>query len=82
MSQTEALLMLYLHVLWRLWISVWQQSEYKYDHEFLSEDKYGKCPKILYTKFSDKMDIQTFQTQIRLLLKEQPDQVLYCLPFH
>ena len=29
---------------------------------------YGKCPKILYTKMSDKMHMQTVQTQIRLLL--------------
>ena len=28
------------------------------------------------------MSTQTVQTQIRLLLEEQSDQVLHCLPFH
>ena len=42
--------------------------------------QYDKCPKILYTKVTDKM--VTVQTQIRLLLKEQSDQGLHCLPFH
>ena len=43
----------------------------------------GKCPKILYTKVANKMAyMQTVQTQIRLLLQEQSDQGLHCLPFH
>ena len=37
----------------------------------------GKCPEILNTKVSDKWHMQTVQTQIRLLLKEQPDQGLH-----
>ena len=42
-----------------------------------------KCPKISYTNVTDKMAyMQTVQTQIRLLLMEQSDQGLHCLPFH
>ena len=33
-------------------------------------------------KFLTKWPMQTVQTQIRLLLKEQSDQGLHCLPFH
>ena len=33
-------------------------------------------------KFLTKCYMQTVQTQIRLLLKEQSDQGLHCLPFH
>ena len=33
-------------------------------------------------KFLTKWHMQTVQTQIRLLLKEQSDQGLHCLPFH
>ena len=33
-------------------------------------------------KFPTKWYVQTVQTQIRLLLKEQSDQGLCCLPFH
>ena len=33
-------------------------------------------------KFLTKCRMQTVQTQIRLLLKEQSDQGLHCLPFH
>ena len=32
-------------------------------------------------KFLTKWQMQTVQTQIRLLLKEQSDQGLHCLPF-
>ena len=38
--------------------------------------------KIRTPKFLTKWHMQTVQTQIRLLLKEQSDQGLYCLPFH
>ena len=34
------------------------------------------------SKWLIKWHIQTVQTQIRLLLKEQSDQVQHCLPFH
>ena len=33
-------------------------------------------------KFLTKRHMQTVQTQIGLLLKEQSDQVLHCLPFY
>ena len=33
-------------------------------------------------KFPAKKYMQTVQTQIRLLLKEQSDQGLHCLPVH
>ena len=33
-------------------------------------------------KLLTKWHMQTMQTQIRLLLKEQSDQGLHCLPFH
>ena len=33
-------------------------------------------------KVSDKIVMQTVQTQIRLLLQEQSDQGLHCLPFY
>ena len=43
---------------------------------------YHKCPKILYTNFSDKM-AHTVLTQIRLLLQqEHSDLGLHCLPYH
>ena len=45
---------------------------------------YSKYPKISYTKVVDKMakrNMQTVQTQIRLLLQGQSDQWLHCLPF-
>ena len=42
---------------------------------------YRKCPKISNTKLT-KWHMQTVQTQIRLLLKEQSDQGLHCLPIH
>ena len=32
-------------------------------------------------KFTDRYAWQTMQTQIRLLLEEQSDQGLHCLPF-
>ena len=38
--------------------------------------------KIRTPKFLIKWHMQTVQTQIRLLLKEQSDQGLHCLPFH
>ena len=38
--------------------------------------KYRNDPKIL-----DRNALQTVQTQIRLLLEEQSDQGLHCLPF-
>ena len=38
--------------------------------------------KIRTPKFLTKCHMQTVQTQIRLLLKEQSDQGLHCLPFH
>ena len=48
--------------------------------------RYSKCPKILNNKVSEKKDKkkdnQTVQTKVRLLLKEQSDQCLHCLPFH
>ena len=34
------------------------------------------------TPVANKMAYETVQTQIRLLLKEQSDQGLHCLPFH
>ena len=36
---------------------------------------------MLYTNVADKWRMQTVYTQIRLLLKEQSDQGLHCLPF-
>ena len=33
-------------------------------------------------KFLKKWGMQTVQTQIRLLLEEQSDQDLHCLPYH
>ena len=45
--------------------------------------EYGKCAKFSNTKVSDKMAyMQIVDTQITLLLKEQSDQDLHCLPFH
>ena len=42
---------------------------------------YGECPTILYNKVSDKWHMQTMQTQIRLLLKEQSDKgLLFATP--
>ena len=38
--------------------------------------------KFLTPKLIINWHMQTVQTQIRLLLKEQSDQGLYCLPFH
>ena len=38
--------------------------------------------KFCLTKFLTKWHMQTVQTQIRLLLKEQSDQGLHCLPFY
>ena len=46
------------------------------------DNEYSKCPTISYTKVSDKLHMQTVQTQIRLLLKGQFDQGLHFLPFH
>ena len=43
---------------------------------------YGKCPKICTQEFLTQLHMQTVQTQIKLLLKEQSDQGLHCLPFH
>ena len=43
-------------------------------------NSHRKCPKISYIKVWDKMHVQTVQTQIRLLLKEQSDLGLHCLP--
>ena len=41
-----------------------------------------KCPKFFYIlKFLIIRIMQTVHTQIRLLLKEQSDQGLYCLVF-
>ena len=44
--------------------------------------QYSKCPKISNKKYLTKWHMQTVQTQIRLLLKDQSDQDQYCLPFH
>ena len=43
--------------------------------------KYGKCSKISNTSCLPKRPRETKQTQIRLLLKKQSDQVLPCLLF-
>ena len=43
--------------------------------------QYGKGPKISTLKFPSEWHIQTVQTQIRLVLKEQSDLGLHCLPF-
>ena len=46
---------------------------------------YGKCAKISNTKVSDKMTYANSANpdqRFRLLLKEQCDQGVHCLPFH
>ena len=40
-----------------------------------------KCSKILIASYLTLRPKQTVQTLIRLLLQEQSDQGLYCLPF-
>ena len=44
--------------------------------------KYGKCPKILNTKVSNKMTYANSADPEQTALKEQSDQGLHCLPFH
>ena len=39
------------------------------------------CHTVMILRFRTDMPGQTVQTQIRLLLKEQSDQGLHCLPF-
>ena len=41
--------------------------------------EYGKCPKVMNTKVSDKM---AYANSIDPDQKEQSDQGLHCLPFH
>ena len=50
-------------------------------HEF-QRINIRKCLKFHTPKFLRKCPMQIVQTQIRLLLKEQSDQGLHCLPFH
>ena len=48
-------------------------------HEF--EKKVGNCNTLMILSFWTDMSEQAVQTQIRLLLEEQSDQGLHCLPF-
>ena len=44
---------------------------------------YSKCPKLLFSKQSDKMAYANSADQEQTApKKEQSDQGLYCLPFH
>ena len=43
--------------------------------------KYGNISTVMILSFRTDMPGQTVQTQIRLLLQEQSDQGLHCLPF-
>ena len=45
------------------------------------EKKIRNCCTVMILSFRTDMSGQTVQTQIRLLLEEQSDQGLHCLPF-
>ena len=44
--------------------------------------EYGETQNFILIKLPYEKSEQTMQTQIRLLLQEQSDQGLHCLPFH
>ena len=48
----------------------------------INNNEYSKCPKISYTKESDKMAYANSADLIRLLLKKQSDQDPHCFMFH
>ena len=49
---------------------------------WLKKVHYSKCPKILYTKVSDKMAYAHSADLDQTAPEEQSDLGLHCLPFH